>query len=513
MRFDASQSMKLGQSMKLAPRMIQSMEILQMALAELEERIEQELESNVALERVEGDGSADASGLDGAGAPEGENPDPAESSASEAREDFDRLDDFEHDDPEGAENTLESPIRERLEPGPARGPEEGDAKFEAMNAAPARTESLTEQLLAQWGLVEVDDRTHALGTMLIEKLDEDGFLRVDLARVAADAPAALAPVRVEELERALTAAQVMLEPPGVAARDHRECLLLQIDALEDDPGWDDADDKAETLRVARILISDHLDDLKNNRLPRIAERAKLDLESIRRALALMKRLSLAPARRLVEVSARPIVPDAIVEYDADNDRYVAYLNDRRLANVQVNREYALLSKDKSLEKKDRDFIKTNLANAQWLLEAIEQRRSTLLRVLQVVIEAQRDFFDQGPQALRPLPMTDVAQKIGVHVATVSRAVAEKHIMTPRGVVPLRRFFSGGLSTESGEEMSYDAVRAALLEIIAGEDKSNPLSDEALAEAVQARGIDIARRTIAKYRTQLNIPAARLRKQH
>jgi RNA polymerase sigma-54 factor len=505
MRFDASQSMKLGQSMKLAPRMIQSMEILQMALAELEERIEQELESNVALERVEGDGSADASGLDGAGAPEGENPDPAESSASEAREDFDRLDDFEHDDPEGAENTLESPIRERLEPGPARGPEEGDAKFEAMNAAPARTESLTEQLLAQWGLVEVDDRTHALGTMLIEKLDEDGFLRVDLARVAADAPAALAPVRVEELERALTAAQVMLEPPGVAARDHRECLLLQIDALEDDPGWDDAEDKAETLRVARILISDHLDDLKNNRLPRIAERAKLDLESIRQALALMKRLSLAPAR--------PIGPDAIVEYDADNDRYVAYLNDRRLANVQVNREYALLSKDKSLEKKDRDFIKTNLANAQWLLEAIEQRRSTLLRVLQVVIEAQRDFFDQGPQALRPLPMTDVAQKIGVHVATVSRAVAEKHIMTPRGVVPLRRFFSGGLSTESGEEMSYDAVRAALLEIIAGEDKSNPLSDEALAEAVQARGIDIARRTIAKYRTQLNIPAARLRKQH
>jgi RNA polymerase sigma-54 factor len=248
-----------------------------------------------------------------------------------------------------------------------------------------------------------------------------------------------------------------------------------------------------------------------NRLPRIAERAGLTIERIRGALELMKKLSLAPARSLVTDDVRPIVPDAIVEYDGENDRYIAYLNEPRMMNLRVNMEYAKLSRDRTMADKDREFLKTNLGNAQWLIDAVNQRKGTLLRVINVVVQEQREYFDYGPQALKPLPMTQVADQLGIHVATVSRAVADKYISTPRGTVSLRKFFSGGVQTDGGEEVAWDAIKVALREIVDGEDKKRPLSDEALVDELKKRGIEIARRTVAKYRDQLQIPAARLRK--
>jgi RNA polymerase sigma-54 factor len=315
----------------------------------------------------------------------------------------------------------------------------------------------------------------------------------------------------------LQALQLFLDPPGVAARDARECLLLQLDALLDDSGEaGEHDDKrwladAGVIEDARVLVRDHLDDLMQNRLPRIAERAGLTIERIRGALELMKKLSLAPARRLVSDDVRPIVPDAIVEYDAEADRYVAYLNEPRMMNLRVNMEYAKLSRDRTTPDKDREFLRTNLGNAQWLIDAVNQRKGTLLRVINVVVQEQREYFDYGPQALKPLPMTQVADQLGIHVATVSRAVAEKYIATPRGTIALRKFFSGGVQTDGGEEVAWDAIKVALREIVDGEDKKRPLSDEALVDELKKRGIEIARRTVAKYRDQLQIPAARLRK--
>ncbi|MBX3364332.1 MAG: RNA polymerase factor sigma-54 [Phycisphaeraceae bacterium] len=510
MRFDTSQNMKLGQQMKLAPRMIQSMEILQMPLADLAERIEQELENNVALEVAEGSDESEVPGE--------EVEESRQTDIREGEEGFGRLEAFEEDHPDAAENAYAGGGERSWEHDGHAGSysrggldAEGEAHLDAMANAPARSASLTEQLLGQWGLVEVTPRVHALGELLVEKLDDDGYLRVELERIASEAPESLKPVTAEELGKALAAVQLFLEPPGVGARNHRECLLLQLDALEEDEHWDDLDDKQGVLAAARLLVEEHLDDLMNNRLPRIAEKSGLTLEEISAAKAVLRRLSLAPARRLVSDAPAPIVPDAIVEYDPERDRYFAYLNDRRLPNLRINREYALMVRDKQVERKDREFIKTNLGNAQWLIDAVRQRKETLLRVITVVLDAQRDFFDQGVQALRPLPMTQVADQLGIHVATVSRAVAEKYLLTPRGVVPLRKFFTGGLQTDSGEDMSYEAVRAALSEIVEGEDKLQPLSDDALAEALKARGIEIARRTVAKYRGQLGIPSARLRK--
>lgn len=506
MRFETAQSMKLGQQMKLAPRMIQSMEILQMPLAELQERIEQELESNVALELT-----ADAPAPEGASdLAEAER---VEAESRSAEDDgFSRLEDYQQDNPEAAENMFEERWRDTAETGrpSSRLAGEADAKHEAMANTAARETSLTDQLLGQWGLVEVEDSLRPLGRLLIEKLDADGYLRTPLEQVAADAPQSLQPVDPAELERSLRAVQLFLDPPGIAARDARECLLLQLDALEDDEAWVEEAD-AELMHVARVLVDEHLDDLMQNRLPKIAEKIGHGLDEITAALRLLRRLSLAPARRLVQSRAEPVIPDAIVEYDENEDRYVAYLNEHSWQNLQVNREYALLSKDKSLEKRDRDFIKTNLSNAHWLIDAVGQRRKTLLRVLERVIEHQRDYFDFGPQALRPLPMTQVAEELGIHVATVSRAAADKWVQTPRGVVPLRSFFTGGLQTESGEDVSAAAVKAALQEVIDAEDKRKPLSDEAIVKQLNDRGIEIARRTVAKYRGQLGVPSARLRR--
>lgn len=531
MRFETSQSLKLGQSMKLAPRMIQSMEILQMPLAELEERLAQELENNPTLELRDGDGEPvtevpvqDAPDTDVETAP-------LKVDEQHGEADFERLDRYEHDNPDIAENEFDEPRQSPREFDDGamvhrvRADGERDAKMDAFAQTPARSASLVDQLRGQWSLCDIDEKLRPLGELILQFIEEDGYLRTPLETIADRAPVGTSvngtvdgelsgavlgqKPATQELERALQALQLFLEPAGVCARTPGECLLLQLDALEDEGasmGW-----PASAYHNARTLVRDHLEDLMQNRLPRVAEKTGLTLDQIKEALTLLKRLSLAPARRLVDASERPIVPDAIVEHDETQDRYIAYLNDAHLPSLRINEEYARLTRDKSMQKRDRDFIKTNLVNAQWLLDAVGQRRHTLLRVVEKVIHHQRDFFDYGPQALKPLPMTQVAEELGVHVATVSRAVSEKFIATPRGVMPLRKFFSGGLQTEGGEDMAWEAIRQALRELIDGEDKKKPLSDDALSDALKAKGMDIARRTVAKYRDQLNIQPARLRK--
>jgi RNA polymerase sigma-54 factor len=541
--------MRLGQSMKLAPRMIQSMEILQMPLLQLEERIAQELESNVTLEIDEGDGAQDSmqteasseldpdldlpasssesdddssdDGSDGellSGASDGEamsdDEMPLRLDDASGVDDFARLDSFEQDQPDLKENDFSASERstemdtfDRVSASRLDG--EPDAKSEAMANTASRPEGLTEQLQEQWALAEVDPALRPLGQQIIAFIEDDGYLRTPLETIIDRLPADAKRPTLEQMQRALNAVQLLIEPAGTGARDTRECLLLQVDALASESR---SAAQREEWALVRRLIQNHLEDLAQNRLPRIVEKTGLAMTQIKRAMEQMHLLQLAPARQLVSESPGVIVPDAIVEYDADQDRYIAYLNDTRLPNLRINQEYALLARDKQAPKPTKEFLKKNLSNATWLIDAVEQRRKTILRVINVVVDAQRDYFDYGPQALKPLPMTQVAEQLGVHVATVSRAVADKHLLTPRGVVPLRGFFSGGTQTDSGEDVSWDAIKAALKDIINAEDKSNPLSDDALADALKDRGIEIARRTVAKYRDQLNVPSARLRKQ-
>jgi RNA polymerase sigma-54 factor len=328
-------------------------------------------------------------------------------------------------------------------------------------------------------------------------------MRAEMKTLLDQAPAGMTE---ELLNEALELLQQTLEPPGLAARDIRECLLLQIDArMRNDP--------SANLTNERILVDGHLKDIEANRLPKIAKATDLSIDEIKQAIQHLRQFHPHPGKLLADDSPRMIFPDAIIEYDEESDTYTASLTQGRIPALHIRPEYQRDARDKNVDKKTRDFLNNHIRSASWIIDAIQQRRATLLRVIGVVVQAQRDFFEQGPQALKPLPMTLVADQLGIHVATVSRAVNEKYLQTPRGIFPLRMFFSGGTETETGDAMSWAAIQAKLEQVIEEEDKSNPLSDDALVDKLKEHGIEIARRTIAKYRKQLNIPPARQRKEY
>jgi RNA polymerase sigma-54 factor len=504
MRFETSQHMRMSQQMKLAPRMIQSMEILQMPMLALQERVDQELESNVALEVVEP--QAEAGEQQEASERERDDEQTGEQEmvvgeTPSATEDWQRLSDFESSYPEDLDG--KSPAQRYSK---YRMSGERDRKMDALANVEARAKGLTDELLDQWSFAEVDPETSRAGELLIAYIDDDGLLGADLETILdQNRHVPGLDLTLEQLEAALVEVQRNLDPPGVGARTRRECIILQIDRMEAEADHD------ARLGDVRRLVEDHFDDLLQNRLPRIAEQTQLTMEQIHEAMALMRGFNISPGRELVDADVPPIIPDVLVELDEEADEYTATLCDGVLPTLRVSERYAKMARDRSVEKATREFVSTSVRNAHWLIDSINQRKGTLLRVVGVVLARQRDFLDHGPQHMKPLPMIEVAEQLGIHVGTVSRAVADKWLQTPRGLVPLRKLFTGGTETDSGQNLSWEAVKAKLKEIVDNEDKSAPLSDSALVDELKKRGIDIARRTVVKYRQQLDIPPARRRR--
>lgn len=488
MRLDTNQHMRLDQRMKLAPRMIQSMEILQLPTMALEERIDQELAANPVLERQDSatsiapDNSALAVPASTAG--------PADASAP-VEPDSDGFSRF-------LEEQIYSGPRPRASNAGGR-----DPKMEAMANTEARSESLQEQLHHQWGLVDgISESIRLAGDVLIDYVDDSGYIRESIDLICHDLPPG---IRRADIEAAFSVLQRRLEPAGICARSLQECLLLQLDAHSRELDLN--------VKIPRLLIQHHLHDLEMNRLPQIARRTGLAVEQINAARDFMaKHLNPRPGRSLVDEPVPAVTPDAIVERDASIGAYRIRLTDERMPRLYVNDLYHKMAANRDVDEKTRAFLANNIRNARWIIDAIEQRRSTLLRLLRVVVEAQKDFIEMGPEYLKPLPMTLVADQLGVHVGTVSRAVSEKYIQTPRGIFPLRQFFTGGMDNDAGEAMSWGAMKAVLTEIIAAEDKKNPLSDDAIVEELKKRGITLARRTVAKYRKTEKIPPARRRRE-
>ncbi|MEX2673327.1 MAG: RNA polymerase factor sigma-54 [Phycisphaeraceae bacterium] len=507
MRIDVGQHMRMEQRMKLSPRMIQSMEILQLSTLALEERIDQELEGNPLLElkEVRPNENTPTENTQNDGENLDESPmvvaDAANATGEESAQDFQRLAEMTEQYGETWDQNNFSSAESYT---PRRFDGERDAKMDAMANTACRGASLTEQLLDQWRFVEVKPTVHRAGEHLIEFIDDDGYLRVDTDQILRQAPPEITRA---ELEAAIPIIQRKLEPPGIGARSLQECLLLQIDAIADEDGEDDQ------LHIARRLVTDHLKDIEMNRLPRIAKQAGITVDEVKQGMARLRRLDPRPGRRLAPERPQPIIPDVIVEFDPVHDCYVAALARGRQPSLRISPQYRELSQDRGQDRDTRQYLAKNMNNARWLIDAIRQRNSTLLRVVNVVLDAQRDFFDHGPEHLKPLPMIQVADQLSIHVGTVSRAVSEKYIQTPRGIYPLRMFFSGGTESSDGEEMSWAAVQAKLKQIIDDEDTQKPFSDDQLVEQLKAQGIEIARRTVAKYRQQMNIPPARRRRQY
>jgi RNA polymerase sigma-54 factor len=295
----------------------------------------------------------------------------------------------------------------------------------------------------------------------------------------------------------------------VGARNLPECLLLQLDAIEED----DELAQGHDFELERALLRHHLRDLELNRYPQISKALGRDIEEIKAAVKQLSRLHPHPGKLIGRDEAPPITPDAIVYFDDETGRYEIKMAREAAEDLYISGTYRRMLKDKSVDKKTREYLNNNIRNAKWLIESIMQRSSTLKRVIRVVVDAQQEFFERGPEALKPLPMILVADQLGIHVATVSRAVSEKWIQTPRGVFPLRRFFSQGTTNaSSGEDVSWDAVKEKLKQLVAAEDKTNPLNDDEIVARLKEQGLDLARRTVAKYRKILNIPVARQRRE-
>lgn len=486
--------MKMSQQMKLAPRMIQSMEILQLPIMQLQDRIDQELAENVCLEDTDGDPFAPA--------PESPIQEIREETTEKDVSERELLVDDAHNNEADFERLLEMSQDwpdDNFKPSANRVSDSEDRQHDLISNVATRPQSLQEYLLEQVGFFSVPHEIREFAEFIIQNLDHNGRLTNsqgepitvgDLMQVYGKS------VNERDAKAALSLIQ-QLDPPGVGARDAKECLLLQV--KEDTPHRD----------VLLTLISSHLEDLARNRLPLIERKTGYSLDDIKEAQEELLKLNPYPGAGFEIRPVQRVTPDIFVERD-EHGKFVVRLEDEYTPRLRISKRYQIMLRGDP-DAKTKEYIKRKIDSAKWLIESIEQRNSTLKRVAQAIVDHQTEFLEKGPESIIPLKMQQIADVVKVHVTTVSRAVDDKWIQTPRGMFPLKRFFGGGTTTESGEEVAWGIIRMKLQEIVDKEDKNDPLSDDALVEELAKHGYNLARRTVTKYRKALNIPSSRERR--
>ena len=475
MRLGLHQSARMEQRLTQSPQMIQAMQILQLPALDLLDRIEQELTENPFLEQVEPDGKSE----DG-------QPSDGESANGESDESSD-------DGVEGMLEVIERYQREfddgpRLRTGSG---EDVDRKLEAMKNTPDRPTSLAEALIDQLSLLDLGPHGRELAEYLIYSLDHRGWLTQDLETIAESC--GIEGATVETLTWVLGELRAAIHP-ALGARDLRECLLLQLEHSPlDSP-------------LARTLLENHLEDITTNRLPRIAKATGRTLEEVKHALEAIRTLDPDLGAEYGDARAAAIMPDVVVE-ELDG-KYEVRLTRSRAPDLTINPSYKKLLREATKGDGVQEWVKKRIESARWFIDAIQQRHNTLERIAKVIFERQHGFLDRGVKALVPLRMQEVADEVGVHISTVSRAVSSKYAQTPRGILPLKYFFTGGTRKETGGVASQASIKERIREFVEQEDHAHPLSDDQLAALLEERDqIKIARRTVTKYRKALSIPSS------
>ncbi|MFN3874731.1 MAG: RNA polymerase factor sigma-54 [Flavobacteriales bacterium] len=475
---------------KLSPQQIQLMKMLQLPTVEMEERIRQELEENPALESGEEDHQEES---------------PSEDEAIAASEELDAQ---EHEDQERDDFDLSDYLPDDDTPDYKLSVKNTGADEEEREAPLAGGTTFQDNLKAQLSLVDCDERTELLAEHIIGNLDEDGYLRRDLHAIVNDlAFTQNVMATVAELEKALKAVQE-LDPAGVGARDLRECLLLQVRRMP----------HSVDQRIAEEILDKHFDAFSKKHYDRIIERLEIDEDALKGAIEVITRLNPRPGNTLKETSApsQVIVPDFTVT--AIDGQLELSLNARNAPELRISRAYRDMMQEYQRNKKDKAakdallFIKQKLDSAKWFIDAIKQRQHTLLVTMEAIMQHQREFFLTGDETkLKPMILKDIAEKVGMDISTVSRVANSKYVQTNHGTYLLKFFFSESLTNQEGEEVSTREVKKILKDAIEAEDKRKPLTDDELTALLKEKGYNIARRTVAKYREQLALPVARLRK--
>jgi len=448
----------------------QALKLLQVPTLELEQILKKELQENPLLEELEE--TQDAEENESARDESTEAPEPERGKKEEGQ--FE-LSDFYPD-------SWESDYSQQA-----------DSSREYFERVPVTKVSFHDGLLSSLRLSTSDPEVLSIGEYIIGSLDDRGFLTSSVEEIAQDLEQP-----PEAVEKALKVIQ-SLDPPGIGARSLQESLLLQLEA------------RGEGESLAARIVKDHFEKLTGKKYGDIAKALKVSVQDVQAAADVVSGLTPSPGLEYSTEEPIYVTPDLVVE--RVDDDYAVYLNDKNVPRLRVSSAYERILKQKKGDAETREYINSKLSSAKWLIHTIEQRRRTMVKVMSSIVKAQREFFDKGIGYLKPLTLQEIAQEIGMHESTVSRVTSNKYAQTPRGVFRLKYFFSSGLATETGEEVSAKTAKSILSELIANEDKARPLSDQELAEELKKRGLRIARRTVAKYRDQLKVLPARYRKRH
>ena len=462
------------QIMKLAPQVIQSIEILQLPTMALIERVSNELEENPFLEVEEISTSPDDKNLNEEG----------DESGSQDNGNIDNLSNTDDEWNDYYEQTYRK----------SSSYDEFDKKQQAIENTAAKRVSLHEHLLEQLSLLTLHEDIEEICENIIYNIDKNGYLPCPFEEIIEFFGNK---ITLDDVSIALSIVQGM-EPPGVGARDLKECLLLQLDK------------KDKHYDLAKRLILHHLEDIESKKYQHIANKTSYDLKTIKEVINSISMLNPKPGT-LFDAEVIPyVIPEVRIELV--DGKYEVVLLNNNIPQVYINDFYSKVLNRKDAEPEAYEHLKKKINSAKWLVDALEQRRHTLLKVTEKIVSLQKEFLDEGILHLRPLKMQEVADEIGMHVSTVSRAIAHKYAQTPQGTYELKYFFPSGFKTNNGTMKSDETTRQLIADIIENEDKKNPLSDEDIMKIVNKKGIDIARRTVTKFRRMMNIPSSRQRRE-
>ena len=497
----ASLQLKIGQSLTMTPQLQQAIRLLQLSSMELETEIQEALDSNMMLELDDDHGAASDS-MEEAGA--------ESAAATDAVDTAESLDaDYEvtpvereaglEGDNIPADLPVDSAWEDIYDGNTSYSKPVSGSEYNGFDNEDVEYKSLRDHLLWQLNLTQTSDSDKAIATAIIDALDDDGYLTCDLEDVLATLKVEQdEETGLEEVEAVLRMVQSM-EPAGVAARDLQECLNLQLDHYDPETRW---------LAQARELINKHLDLLGGHDYNRLLRQMKLSREELQEVVLFIQTLNPRPGNTVQESRIEYIVPDVFVK--KEKGAWKVELNAETMPRLRINSGYANMIK-RADNSEDNNSLKSHLQEARWFIKSLQSRSETLLRVATAIVERQRAFLEYGEEAMKPLVLHDIAESLGLHESTISRVTTRKYMHTPRGIFELKYFFSSHVSTDLGGTCSSTAIRALIKKLVVAEKPEKPLSDSKIAALLADQGINVARRTVAKYREAMNIPPSNERK--
>lgn len=495
-----SLQLKLGQQLTMTPQLQQAIRLLQLSTLDLQQEIHEALESNPMLEVDESHDETPASEQNSQAAePESEFSASTRESPNESSEGSDELRWEESNIPDqlSVDTNWDDIYQSSYSTGlPA--PDSDSSDFESRNTA---SETLQDHLHWQLNLTHMSDVDRAIATTLIDSIDANGMLTSDIESIHASLLPDL-DIEVDEVLAVLHRIQ-QFDPVGVGYRDLSECLLIQLAQIPREA-------ETDAVRNARILARNHLTQLGSRDYAQIMRQTRMKEPELRDAIAIIEKLDPRPGAAISPEVADYIVPDVFVSKDRQTGRWRVELNPETAPKLRINAEYAALVK-RADNGRDNGYLRDNLQEARWFLKSLQSRNETLLKVSSRIVEYQQGFLEHGEEAMKPLVLHDIAEAVEMHESTISRVTTQKYMHTPRGVFELKYFFSSHVSTAGGGEASSTAIRALIRKLVAAENTRKPLSDSKIARILEDQGINVARRTVAKYRESMAIPPSNERK--